>query len=67
MPFRYMGRMQEDGGKIQVYLVKGDVLLTAKVGDTLDGTYKVQKIDRQEMTLLYLPLNQTQMLPIAGD
>lgn len=62
-----MGRMQEEGGNIQVYLVKGEVLFTAKVGDTLDGTYKVQKIDRQEMTLLYLPLNQTQMLPIVGD
>ena len=67
LPFRYMGRMQEEGGKTQVYLVNGDVLFTAKVGDTLDGTYMVQKIDRQEMALLYLPLNQTQTLPLGGD
>lgn len=67
LPFRFMGRLAEDGGKPQVYLVNGDQLYTVREGDTIDGVYKVQRLDRSEMTLVYLPLNQQQILPIGGD
>lgn len=67
LPFRFMGRLTEDGGKPQVYLVNGDQLHTVREGDTIDGVYKVQRLERSEMTLVYLPLNQQQILPIGGD
>jgi general secretion pathway protein D len=37
------------------------------VGDILDDTYRVEKIDETRMVLVYLPLGTRQSLPLAGE
>lgn len=64
LPFRFLGRYIEDGQTI-VFLAFNEQNLAVKVGDTLQQTYKVQAVTTSAMTLVYLPLNQTQILDIG--
>jgi hypothetical protein len=67
MPFSYMGKMfDEESGKLVLYLAKGDVPYSVKVGDLIDGTYRVEGVTEAELTFIYLPLNTKQTL-IIGD
>lgn len=66
MPYSAMGGYHEPGGKLVVYLTRGDKLYTVSVGDTLDGIYKIESIKSGQLAMLYLPLNIRQNLHI-GD
>ncbi len=66
MPYAFMGSYQEPGGKIAVYLTRADKLYTVSVGDTLEGTYKIESIKSGQLTMIYLPLNISQNLR-TGD
>lgn len=65
LPFAYMGRMVEDG-RTTVFLTQQDRNYAAKIGDVLDGTYRVDGIDAGGVTLTYLPLNTQQTLAIGS-
>ena len=70
MPYRFAGRLHV-GSSVEVYLMKGDELITVKKGDKLDGQYRVEKIGRTEMTLLHLASGAREKLeydpPIKED
>ncbi|MBI3902533.1 MAG: hypothetical protein HY306_06265 [Nitrosomonadales bacterium] len=61
LPFTYFGRY-EDGNVRTVVLVKGGRVYAVKVGEILDGAYRVEDISQGVVTLTYLPLNTTQSL-----
>jgi hypothetical protein len=65
MPYRVAGRVQHDG-VMQVILTRSDVVLNVREGDTLDGTYKVEKITPDRLTLIYTPLGKREDLPIQS-
>jgi len=65
LPFRYMGRMQEEDGQALVYLTQGTRAYSVSQGDTIDGTYRVESISPTQVTLVYLPLNIRQSLNIG--
>ncbi|HEX2197869.1 MAG TPA: cohesin domain-containing protein, partial [Burkholderiales bacterium] len=64
MPYRVAGRVVHDG-VAHVVLAKGDRVLTVRQGDTLDDGYRVEAIAPRGVTLVYLPLNVPQQLPVA--
>jgi hypothetical protein len=68
LPFGYLGRMQ-DRGVPHVFLSIGDRAVVAKVGVTLEGAYRVTRIDENAVSFLYLPLRQTQtfQMPRRAD
>jgi hypothetical protein len=66
LPFTFMGRMI-DGGQQIVFLVNGDRNLVVREGETFAGSYRVDKIDDQAVTLTYLPLRQKQRLAFAAE
>jgi len=66
LPFRYMGRMQEEDGQALVYLTQGTRAYSVSQGDTIDGTYRVESISPAHVTLVYLPLNIRQRLNIGS-
>lgn len=66
LPFTFMGRMI-DGGQQIVFLVNGDRNLVVREGETFAGSYRVDKIDDQAVTLTYLPLRQKQRLAFASE
>lgn len=68
VPFTYMGKMlDEQSGKLVLYLAKGDVAYTVGEGDVIDATYRVAAITDTELTLIYIPLNIKQILIIGGS
>jgi hypothetical protein len=66
LPFAYMGKMV-DGNTIVVFLANEERNFIARVGETLDGTYRVERITDNELVVTYLPLKIKQTLPLGGD
>jgi hypothetical protein len=65
LPFSFLGKMLESD-EWEVYLARGDQTHIVRVGQVLDGIYRVDKIEPPSLALTYLPLNQAQTLSI-GD
>jgi hypothetical protein len=63
LPYTFAGRLIHDG-KLSLLLAKGDEVIPVKEGETLDGVYKVESITQTQITLVYLPLNQKQTIPL---
>jgi hypothetical protein len=61
LPFTYGGRYTEGNNTI-VFLKEGEKMRTVRLGDTVNGTYRIEKIDPDAITLNYLPLGQRQTL-----
>ncbi|QDQ25661.1 hypothetical protein FNU76_06375 [Chitinimonas arctica] len=66
LPFRYMGSFN-DGGAQVMYLSHDEQTLLARPGDTLEGRYKVLRMDAQHIEFEYLPTGDKQILPIAAS
>jgi hypothetical protein len=66
MPYRLAGKLIEEGGA-QVVLAKGDSVITAREGATLEDGYRIEAIGRDEVTLLYVPLGLRQTLPMTSS
>jgi hypothetical protein len=65
VPFVYHGKKFE-GGQWEAYLGRGEELLIVREGMTLGNIYKVKSIN-PTLTLVYLPLKQSQTIPIGGS
>lgn len=65
LPFRFMGVMKESPTQTLVFLSRDDRLYTVRAGDVLDRTYRVESIEADGVTFVYLPLNETQKLSIT--
>jgi hypothetical protein len=63
LPFVYMGRMTEED-RVSVFLVKDERAYIVAEGDVIEGTYKLEKIEPRQVTLLYMPLNMSQTLAL---
>ncbi|MBV8125075.1 MAG: hypothetical protein JO370_13490 [Paucibacter sp.] len=66
LPFVVVGR-QNLAGNDEVLLAQGDRLLGVRAGTVIDGRYRVESVDARMLTLVYLPLNQTQQLAIRAS
>jgi len=65
LPFTYFGRYVE-AGVPTFFLARGDRVLTVRVGDILDGIYRVEGVEGSNMNLIYIPLNIKQTLDIGS-
>ncbi|NWL77607.1 secretion system X translation initiation factor [Pseudomonas taiwanensis] len=66
LPFKFIGKM-DDRQQLQVFLMRGEQVLVVREGDLIDKTYKVQRIDTERMTLVYLPLDIAQTLVVGSS
>jgi hypothetical protein len=64
--FSYVGTLNRDQGKTQVFLANGDQLLIVSPGDVIDGRYRLESIAATGAVFTYLPLNERQELTIEG-
>ena len=64
VPFVYLGKKME-GGQWEAYLGVGEQVFIVREGMTLAGTYKVKAVSPPTLTLIYLPLKQSQTIPIG--
>ncbi|MCO6056676.1 secretion system X translation initiation factor [Pseudomonas sp. MOB-449] len=65
LPFKFIGKL-DDRQQLQVFLLRGEQVLVVREGDLIDKTYKVQHIDPERMTLVYLPLDIAQTLAVGS-
>ncbi len=65
LPFTYLGKMV-DGEQTTVFLAVADRNYVARSGDTLDGRYRVEKIEEDGLALTYLPLGAKQILQFGA-
>ncbi len=66
LPYTYAGKMF-DGSQLSVFLNREEKPYIIKVGDVLDGMYAVKSISSSRIELVYLPLNQIQVLNIGAN
>ena len=64
-PYRFAGKVVR-GGEEQVLVSKGDLVFPIKVGDTVDGTYKVESVGSEAIEFTYLPLGTRDRVAVAS-
>lgn len=67
LPFRFLGRIVEPGKGAAFLLTQGDRILSVRVGNSIDGTYQVDKYEGGQLYFLYRPMKIRQSLPIGGE
>jgi hypothetical protein len=65
MPYRVAGKLVHDD-RSQIVLAKADKVFMVREGDTLEDNYRVVAIDRDHVTLLYLPLEVRETVPVTS-
>jgi hypothetical protein len=65
VPYRYNGSGVWQGKPI-VFLQRGDKSFMVSAGDTIEGTYVVEALERDHLVLRYLPLAIRQVMPYEG-
>jgi len=63
LPFSYLGK-EFDGRQWRVFLARQSAVLIVKADDVIEDTYRIEKISPPVMTVLYMPLNESQQLSI---
>jgi hypothetical protein len=66
VPYAVIGKKFE-AGQWEVFLARGEQTFLARPGQTLEGTYRVDRIQPPALTLTYLPLGQEQTLAIGDE
>ncbi len=65
VPYRFAGRVLK-GAEEEVLVSKGELVFPVKVGDTLDGAYKVESISAERIELVYLPLGTADRIVVTS-
>jgi hypothetical protein len=63
-PYRYVGRVEVEG-RLTVHLAKDDKLYPVKVGDVLDGGYRVDTIKSDGLEVTYLVQKRRQFVAFS--
>ncbi len=66
LPYRFAGKLLQEG-RLQVFLAKGDAAIPIKQGEILDGTYRVESIGEDKITLVYLPLGHKESISVSSS
>lgn len=67
LPYVYLGLIERSNTKPQAFLGKGDAMLAVTAGDPLEGIYRVESLNAQQIVITHLPTNTTQTLTIPGN
>jgi hypothetical protein len=63
LPFRYMGKVIENG-KTEILLLRGDEHFAVAAGGKVGGEYRLDKVTASTLTFTYLPMKTKQNLEI---
>ena len=63
LPFVYAGKVTQDG-KTEVYVTRGDNLISIAPGENIDGEYRVDAVTASSIRFTYLPLKTVQSLEL---
>jgi hypothetical protein len=63
LPYRYIGKLIEDG-RLEVILLRGAEQFTVAAAGPLDAEYRVDEVNEKRIAFTYLPLNASHILEI---
>jgi hypothetical protein len=63
LPFKYAGRITQ-AGHTEVYVLRGDELISIAAGQEIDGQYRVETISESSIAFMYLPLKTHQSIEL---
>ena len=63
-PYAYLGALTEDGVRT-AFFSKGERVLPVKAGDVVDAAYRVDEMTDKQMTLTYMPLNESMVVALG--
>lgn len=63
LPFRYVGKLIANG-KTEVFVMRGEELLSIASGQNIDGQYRVDAITESSIRFTYLPLKTRQSIDL---
>jgi hypothetical protein len=63
LPFRYMGKVIEDG-KLEILLLRGEESFAVAAGQKVGEEYRLDKVTASSLTFTYLPMKKKQTLEI---
>lgn len=66
LPYAFLGSYQEPGGRLIIFLTRGERVYSVSPGDVIENTYHVDGVAAGQLSLTYLPLNIKQTMNI-GD
>ena len=61
LPFTYVGWVSQDG-KTEVYVLRGEELISIEAGQKIEPGYRVDSIDDSSIRFTYLPMKTRQVL-----
>jgi hypothetical protein len=61
LPFTYAGWMTQDG-KTEIFVARGDELISIAVGQKIDAQYRVDSITDERIAFTYLPTKKRQSI-----
>jgi hypothetical protein len=64
LPFTYFGKLIENG-KTEVFVMRGDELISIAAGQKIDGEYRVDAITESSIVFTYLPLKAKLSIELA--
>jgi hypothetical protein len=64
LPFTYLGRVAQ-GGVTEVFVLRGDELISIAAGRNIDAEYRVDAISDTQIAFTYLPLKEKQSLELG--
>ena len=64
VPFKYMGRIQEEGGRPVVFFTQGARAYAVSEGEEIDDTYRLERILPTQLVLVNLPLKTRQTIDV---
>jgi hypothetical protein len=65
LPFRYVGRLVQNG-KTEVIVMRGGLVYSVAEGDEIEGEYRVERITGSVVDFTYLPGRVKQNLDLSG-
>ncbi len=66
LPYRFLGTYAEKADSPSVFLAMGERLIVAKIGDTLDGGFRLDTVTPREITFTHIQQNVTLRLSVTG-
>lgn len=67
-PYHYVGTLSDNNGERQVFLAQhgSGVIVTPKAGDVLAASFKVEAVGADNLSLLYIPLNEKRTISFSS-
>jgi len=66
LPFRFMGQLDDGRGNQTYFLARGTAMLSVSLGETIDSTYLLERVDGGALHFTYLPLRERQSLQFGA-